>query len=227
MLNNATGFRKIYIAAGYTDLRRGIDGLASIIKFNFQLDPYEKDILFLFCGRRSDRIKGLVWEGDGFLLLYKRLELGGFSWPRTKEEALEITPEQYQALMKGLEIISRHDPGSVSSGSPVKHCAKRRKSKIFSHSPSRTDWKLSTAEPYCIHSIMEYLTAASCRVDKYSEKLKKLVAFSAFQSVYPMVRMTNDLFVWFAFSFVLRYNSSSKTKEHRTCQSQRSTHQKN
>ena len=61
MLNNATGFRKIYIAAGYTDLRRGIDGLASIIKFNFQLDPYEKDILFLFCGMRSDRIKGLVY----------------------------------------------------------------------------------------------------------------------------------------------------------------------
>ena len=108
MLNNATGFRKIFIAAGYTDLRRGIDGLASIIKFNFQLDPYEKDILFLFCGRRSDRIKGLVWEGDGFLLLYKRLELGSFSWPRTKEEALEITPEQYQALMQGLEIVSRH-----------------------------------------------------------------------------------------------------------------------
>ena len=89
-------------------LRRGIDGLASIVKFNFQLDPYEKDILFLFCGRRSDRIKGLVWEGDGFLLLYKRLELGGFSWPRTKEETLEITPEQYRALMQGLEIVSRH-----------------------------------------------------------------------------------------------------------------------
>ena len=108
MLNNATGFRKIYIAAGYTDLRRGIDGLASIIKFNFQLDPDEKDIHFLVCGRRSDRIKGLVWEGHGFLLLSKRLELGGFSWPRTKEEALEITPEQYHALMKGLEIVSRH-----------------------------------------------------------------------------------------------------------------------
>ena len=108
MLNNATGFRKIYIAAGYTDLRRGIDGLASIVKFNFQPDPYEKDILFLFCGRRSNRIKGLVWEGDGFLLLYKRLELGGFSWPRTKEEALEISPEQYHALMQGLEIVSRH-----------------------------------------------------------------------------------------------------------------------
>ena len=108
MLNNATGFQKIYIAAGYTDLRRGIDVLASIVKFNFQLDPYEKDILFLFCGRHSDRIKGLVWEGDGFLLLYKTLELGSFSWPPKKEEALEITPKQYQSLMQGLEIISRH-----------------------------------------------------------------------------------------------------------------------
>ena len=108
MLNNATEFQKIYIAVGYTDLRRGIDGLASIVKFNFQLDPYEKEILFLFCGRRRDRMKGLVWEGDGFLLLYKRLELGGFSWPPTKEEALEITLEQYQALMQGLEIVSRH-----------------------------------------------------------------------------------------------------------------------
>ena len=92
MLNNATGFRKIYIAAGYTDLRRGIDGLASIIKFNFQLDPYEKDILFLFCGRRSDRIKGLVWEGDGFLLLYKRLELGGFRLARSTERAPADSP---------------------------------------------------------------------------------------------------------------------------------------
>lgn len=108
MLNNATEFQKIYIAVGYTDLRRGIDGLASIVKFNFQLDPYEKEILFLFCGRCRDHMKGLVWEGDGFLLLYKRLELGGFSWPRTKEEALEITLEQYQALMQGLEIVSRH-----------------------------------------------------------------------------------------------------------------------
>ena len=108
MLNDASGFRRIYLATGYTDLSRGMEGLASIIKFNFQLDPYQKDILFLFCGRHTDRIKGLVWEGDGFLLLYKRLELGAFNWPRTKEEALEITPEQYQYLMQGLEIVVRH-----------------------------------------------------------------------------------------------------------------------
>lgn len=100
MLNDAVGFEKIFIATGYTDLRRGIDGLASTIKFQFDLDPFQKHILFLFCGKRTDRIKGLVWEGDGFLLLYKRLNIGGFSWPRTKEEAMEITPEQFQMLMQ-------------------------------------------------------------------------------------------------------------------------------
>ena len=107
MLNDATGFDKIYIATGYTDLRRGIDGLASTIKYQFELDPFQKNILFLFCGKRTDRIKGLVWEGDGFLLLYKRLNVGGFSWPRTKEEALEVTPEQYRMLMQGLEIVAK------------------------------------------------------------------------------------------------------------------------
>ena len=60
MLNNATGFKKIYLATGFTDLRRGIEGLASIVKFQFNLDPEDKDTLFLFCGRRSDRIKALL-----------------------------------------------------------------------------------------------------------------------------------------------------------------------
>lgn len=107
MFNDATGFEKIYLATGYTDLRRGMDGLASIVKFNFHLDPFQKNILFLFCGKRTDRVKGLVWEGDGFLLLYKRLELGGFSWPRTTEEALELTELQYKQLMQGLEVLAR------------------------------------------------------------------------------------------------------------------------
>lgn len=107
MFNDAAGLQKIYLATGYTDLRRGIDGLASIVKFNFNLDPFQKDILFLFCGKRTDRIKGLIWEGDGFLLLYKRLEIGGFSWPRTVEEALEITQEQYCRLMQGIEVIAK------------------------------------------------------------------------------------------------------------------------
>lgn len=113
MLNDGTGFKKVYLAAGFTDLRRRIDGLARIIRFQFQLDPYDKNTLFLFCGRRTDRIKGLLWEGDGFLLLYKRIENGSFRWPRTKDEALEITTDQYQMLMQGLEIIARNPIGEV------------------------------------------------------------------------------------------------------------------
>ena len=73
MLNDTVGLKKIYLAAGYTDLHRGIDGLATMIRFRFQLDPYDKNTLFLFCGKKTNRIKGLLWEGDSFLLLYKRL----------------------------------------------------------------------------------------------------------------------------------------------------------
>lgn len=94
---------KVYVSCGYTDLRRGIDGLAGIVQEKFKLSPYE-DALFLFCGRRTDRIKGLYWDKDGFLLLYKRLESGAFMWPRTGEEARLITPQQYRWLMEGLQI---------------------------------------------------------------------------------------------------------------------------
>ena len=97
-------FDQVYLACGYTDLRLGINGLSALIKEHFNLDPFQKGILFLFCGRRTDRIKGLVWEGDGFLLLYKRLEDGRFQWPRTSEEVLNITPQQYVWLMEGLSI---------------------------------------------------------------------------------------------------------------------------
>lgn len=53
MLNDASGFQKIYLATGYTDLRRGMEGLANIIRFRFHLDPYDRNTLFLFCGKRT------------------------------------------------------------------------------------------------------------------------------------------------------------------------------
>lgn len=64
MLNDFTGADKVYIACGYTDLRKGIDGLAQLVQQQFELDPFT-NTLFLFCGRRRDRIKGLYWEKDG------------------------------------------------------------------------------------------------------------------------------------------------------------------
>ena len=112
MLSNYGGFKKIYIACGRTDIRKGIDGLASIVKENFHLDPFEKDILFLFCGSRKDRFKGLLWEGDGFLLLYKRVEAGSFKWPRTPEEVREISPDQFRSLLGGFTVI---DESSIRS----------------------------------------------------------------------------------------------------------------
>ena len=58
MLSNFTGADKVYIACGYTDLRRGIDGLAAMVQQQFDLNPFT-NTLFLFCGRRRDRIKAL------------------------------------------------------------------------------------------------------------------------------------------------------------------------
>ena len=76
--------------------------------------------------------RGFVWEGDGFLLLYKRLNIGGFSWPRTKEEAMEITPEQFQMLMQGLSIVAKH-PIKELKDSPktMQYCVIRRKNILF------------------------------------------------------------------------------------------------
>ena len=103
MLSDFTGADKVYIACGYTDLRLGIDGLAALVKQQFSLDPFE-NCLFLFCGRRRDRIKALYWEGNGFLLLYKHLESGTFQWPRKESEAKALTMQQYRWLMEGLQI---------------------------------------------------------------------------------------------------------------------------
>lgn len=98
-------FTRVYLACGYTDLRYGIDGLANLVQSEFAMDPFEKNVLFLFCGRKADRIKGLLWEGDGFLLLYKRIEQGRFQWPRSTEEVLQMTAKQYRWLMEGLSIF--------------------------------------------------------------------------------------------------------------------------
>ena len=71
MLEDVLQIRRVVLACGTVDLRKGIDGLAMIIGDKYKQNPFEKGTLFLFCGQRSDRIKGLVWQGTGFILLYK------------------------------------------------------------------------------------------------------------------------------------------------------------
>lgn len=108
MLKDAAGVSRIFIACGFTDLRMGIDSLACLIQEQFGLDPLEKGTIFLFCGRRSDRIKALMFEGDGFLLLYKRLAPGfRYQWPRTDQEARALTKQQYAELMKGFNPLQQ------------------------------------------------------------------------------------------------------------------------
>lgn len=114
MLNDLTNNAQVYLVTGYTDLRRGIDGLAVIVQAQLRLDPFSK-ALFLFCGRRCDRIKGLLWEGDGFLLLYKRLDNGRFQWPRNETEALLLTAQQKRWLLEGLQI---DQPKAIREGKP-------------------------------------------------------------------------------------------------------------
>ena len=103
MLGDITACENIYIACGYTDMRKSIDGLAAIVQQQFHLDPFS-NTLFLFCGRNRNRMKALLWEGDGFVLLYKRLENGSFKWPRNEAEEKPITWQQFRWLMEGLQI---------------------------------------------------------------------------------------------------------------------------
>jgi transposase len=103
MLDRFHGISKFYIAKGKTDLRMGIDGLVHKITAEFKLDPYD-NTAFLFCGGRSNRLKVVIWEGDGFTLMYKRFEKGRMQWPRTTKEAKLITSKQLEDLLSGLQI---------------------------------------------------------------------------------------------------------------------------
>lgn len=71
---------------------------------NFKMDLFFNSV-FLFCGRNKSIMKVLYWEGDGFVLLYKRLENGKFKWPRDEQEVQEITPQQFRWLLEGLAIV--------------------------------------------------------------------------------------------------------------------------
>lgn len=104
MLGDITAADEIYIVCGYTDMRRAIDGLCAIVQDKLHMDP-RRSALYLFCGKRCDRIKALLWEEDGFLLFYKRMEAQGrFRWPRNSEEVRSLTWQQFDWLMSGLEI---------------------------------------------------------------------------------------------------------------------------
>ena len=105
MLGDISLATNIYIVTGYTDMRKSIDGLCAIVMDQLKEVPNSHSI-YMFCGKRCDRIKVLLREPDGFVLLYKKLDViqGRYRWPRNKSEVKSITWQQFDWLMSGLDI---------------------------------------------------------------------------------------------------------------------------
>jgi transposase len=92
---------KIYLSLAPCDMRKGFDGLSAQVRNILQLDPFSGAV-FLFRGKRGDRLKALVWDGSGLCVYAKRLERGKFVWPRAHEGALRLSAAQLAMLVEGL-----------------------------------------------------------------------------------------------------------------------------
>jgi transposase len=92
----------IWIAAGFTDLRRGFTGLSGMVQTTLQENPFSGHV-FVFRGRRGDLIKMLWWDGDGLCLFAKRLERGRFIWPQATSGTVSLTRAQLLMLLEGID----------------------------------------------------------------------------------------------------------------------------
>jgi transposase len=93
---------RVWIAAGVTDMRKGMDGLAALAQTVQQQNPFSGHV-FVFRGRRGDLLK-LVWfDGDGLCLFAKRLERGRFIWPQANSGTVSLTAAQLSMLLEGID----------------------------------------------------------------------------------------------------------------------------
>ena len=103
MLADISNVDAIYIVCGRTDMRKSIDGLCAIIQEQFSMEIDHS--LYLFCGRKCDRIKAILKEPDGIVMIYKRLTAqGSYRWPRDKSEVRNLTWREFDWLMSGIDI---------------------------------------------------------------------------------------------------------------------------
>jgi len=91
----------IYLICGYTDLRKSVDGLLDLVQLTYGMDIEGK--VFLFCGRKADRLKALYKIDDVFFLLYSRYDEGKLQWPRNSEEAWLLSPGQLNSVLNGMK----------------------------------------------------------------------------------------------------------------------------
>jgi transposase len=93
---------QVYVATRPVDFRKGHDGLAAAVQEMFGLDPFS-GAAFVFRSKRADRIKILVWDRTGLVLVHKRLEGGKFVWPQVRDGVMRLSPAQFAALFEGLD----------------------------------------------------------------------------------------------------------------------------
>lgn len=96
------GGARVWLAGGRTDMRKGFDGLATLVQGVLAEDPFCGH-LFVFRGRRGDLIKVLWWDGQGLCLFAKRLEKGRFVWPAATDSKIVVTSAQLSMLLEGID----------------------------------------------------------------------------------------------------------------------------
>jgi transposase len=100
---------RVLVAMKPVDFRKGMDGLASLVKEQLGSDPF-CGVLYVFRAKRADRVKLLYWDGSGVCLFAKRLEEGKFRWPRIEDGVMRLSPAQLSALIEGLDWSRVHVP---------------------------------------------------------------------------------------------------------------------
>ena len=93
---------RVWIAAGVTDMRKGMDGLAAVVQSALGEQPFSGDV-FVFRGKRGDLVKLLWWSGDGMNLYLKRLERGRFVWPQATNGTVHLSNAQLSMLLEGID----------------------------------------------------------------------------------------------------------------------------
>lgn len=96
------GQLRVYVATRPVDFRKGMDGLALAVQEILGLDPF-CGAAFVFRAKRADRIKILIWDRTGMVLVHKRLESGTFVWPRVQGGVMRMSPAQFSALFEGID----------------------------------------------------------------------------------------------------------------------------
>ena len=101
MISPPAGTR-VWLAAGVTDMRKGMDGLAALAQTALSENPFSGHI-FVFRGRRGDLVKLMWFDGDGLCLFAKRLERGRFVWPQADSGSIALSAAQLSMLLEGID----------------------------------------------------------------------------------------------------------------------------